>query len=436
MCGIVGIATSARNGLHWNEGDMFKSMLFLDQLRGMDSTGCFSVSNKGNVNIIKEASHGTDFVRTKEFDDFKTDAVRRGQFVVGHNRAATKGSVKDENAHPFWVDDKIILVQNGTYKGSHKHLKDTEVDTHAVAHVIAEEEDVEKALQRINAAYALVWYDVSKKTLNLIRNDERPLWIAYTKKGSMVFASEFEFILFAASRAQVELEKKPFLLAEHNLYSLTLDEQEGWVSECKEVDAKYRFQHEFSILPQPSRRHSENDLVDENGVPWYMHRDNMADNTDDSWEVQLQRGHPRRRHSVLDLNVHTYVHRNRFVEMHCDESVMDSLIEKQQALTAKREFVNIEFFDYLPGNNLGKDCNTWVIVGRALDVDEKAPSLLYYYNLFGEDEKAAMEAATTDNFHRCSVLTCTKHKVGTSFLGTALIDAKISLTAGLQENVQ
>ena len=117
MCGIVGVVSKHTNGFSSPEMDMFQNMLFVDTMRGWDSTGVFGVDNYGNVGIAKAAMHGADFICTKEFKEFKSHAIKNGIFAVGHNRAATRGTINDENAHPFYVEDKIVLVQNGSWRG-------------------------------------------------------------------------------------------------------------------------------------------------------------------------------------------------------------------------------------------------------------------------------------------------------------------------------
>lgn len=250
MCGIVGLIASYSNGMTSDEADAFRDMVFLDTLRGWDSTGVFSVKNNGNVTVLKDAKHGPDFIRTPEFKEFKSTLFSRGLFAVGHNRAATKGAVTDKNAHPFVVDDKIVLVQNGTYYGSHKHHKDTEVDTEAVAHVIAEHDDIEEALQKINASYVLVWYDVPNSTLNIIRNEHRPMFIAETSTGGIMFASEMETIMYAAFRNKIKLKGKPEDLKPGILrqYKCDFKAKGGFTfsSEDREVDYKSRFTTENS----------------------------------------------------------------------------------------------------------------------------------------------------------------------------------------------
>lgn len=240
MCGIVGIATGFSNGFSMKEADMFTQMLYMDAMRGWDSTGVFGVDRLGNVECHKEATDASDFLKAKEYTEFRSRLIQRGTFAVGHNRAATRGAVVDKNAHPFWVDDKVVLVQNGTYKGSHKELKDTEVDSEAIAHVLVEDEDIETALKKVNAAYALVWYDTRTKTLNLIRNDERPLWMAKTDNNALVWCSEPGFLYLAASRNNINLEDKPEMVPPERLVQLKLNGK-NWDREDKELSCKFVF---------------------------------------------------------------------------------------------------------------------------------------------------------------------------------------------------
>lgn len=243
MCGIVAVISAWTNGFTRNEANLFRDMLYFDTLRGWDSTGVFGVDRLGNLDLLKGAVSGPEFIQTKDFDDFLTKMVKDGRFAVGHNRAATRGVVKDENAHPFVVDDNIVLVQNGSYKGDHKHLKDTEVDTEALAHVIAEEPDIAKALQKVDASYALMWYEVKNKMLRIIRNKERPLFTARTKSGGMLFASEPMTIIHAAMRQSVELKEKPYEVEEHNLVTMQFPEYKTWELTNEKIDATYRWQN-------------------------------------------------------------------------------------------------------------------------------------------------------------------------------------------------
>ncbi len=150
-------------------------------------------------------------------------ALSKGWAIVGHNRKATRGTINDANAHPFWVDNKTVLVHNGTMFGDHKKHADTEVDSHAIAHVLSSEEDVEKALQSINAAYALIWYDVPTKQLNVIRNKDRPLSHSSDNRAWYI-ASEGAMLDFVLSRnSNTKVETRSFPVGNHHIWELQGD---------------------------------------------------------------------------------------------------------------------------------------------------------------------------------------------------------------------
>lgn len=242
MCGIVGVVSGYNNGFSQPEVDALTRMLFIDTFRGWDSTGVFGGDKDGNVQVLKEASTGPDFIASKEYKEFTNKLYSSGKFVVGHNRAATRGTVNDKNAHPFWVDEpnkKLVLVQNGTWLGDHKHIKDTEVDTEALLHLLATEENVQAAINKVSAAYALVWYDVLEKQLHFLRNDQRPLFIAIMKSRAVLFASEWETIEYAVNKNGWKYENEPFMLKADNLWTLTFDKDGSWKGSEQEVKKIY-----------------------------------------------------------------------------------------------------------------------------------------------------------------------------------------------------
>lgn len=221
MCGIVGMISKNPSGFYMKDAALLDQMLYADALRGDDSTGLFGVTTEGNVHLLKEASCSTIFMADKKYDEFQRTMISNMKFVVGHNRSSTKGSITDKNAHPFNEGD-ITLVHNGTL-WTHKHLKDVDVDSHAICHII-NERGAQQALNDILGAYALVWYDNKDQSLYLARNKERPLHILETYTIYYI-ASEINMLYWLLSRNGISIGEKD---AKHipieidNLYQIKL----------------------------------------------------------------------------------------------------------------------------------------------------------------------------------------------------------------------
>jgi hypothetical protein len=194
MCGVVGAVSI--DTLSFPVEGWFKNALYVDGLRGMDSTGIIKVTSQNDVSIVKKALPPNEFLDLKATDKFFSGA---NKVLVGHNRWATKGAVNHENAHPF-VHEHITLVHNGSLF-THHSLKDGNkfvVDSEAICYSIAHD-GAEETIKKLNGSFSLVWWDDQKKTLNFCRNDERPMYLSGTPdEKTCVFASEPEIITWLA----------------------------------------------------------------------------------------------------------------------------------------------------------------------------------------------------------------------------------------------
>lgn len=393
MCGIVGMATRAWNGFTSKEADAFFNMLYLDAMRGYDSTGVFGVDKHSNVQIHKEATQAGVFMQDKTIHTFRNDLVRSGMFAVGHNRAATRGSIKDENAHPFWVDDKIVLVQNGTWHGDHKKIKDTEVDTEALAHIIAEEADVEKALSKINAAYALCWFNTSTHKLHIVRNASRPMWMATTDNDSLIWASEPWFISMAAARNGLKLKDKPVELEPHVLVSLEIKENK-WEKTTEKVN--------------PFRHFPSTSLVDDDDVWPFMGegftprlnppvRTNIANIGRPSPANDSSVDHPFFEEAIKKLNQDEFLSKQDAIDL-------ASRARDMWAQDYTKEYP-VELIDCWPANS-HYQCKTWHVYGTIIspEPDESNPLSQCYVHwfLYGKTAEEAMKYVT-ENFFKIKI---------------------------------
>lgn len=190
MCGIVGFISKQQGGLFSRDLDLIETMLLFNTVRGRDSTGVFAQRRNGEIIGMKTATHALHMTATDQWSEFRAQAIKDGKFVVGHGRAATRGSVKNENAHPF-IENNIILVHNGTLRET-KNISDvsTEVDSHAIAHALTEN-PVKDVISELNGAFALVWFDTDTNLLHAVRNDERPLVIVEVTEGYIICSEDW-----------------------------------------------------------------------------------------------------------------------------------------------------------------------------------------------------------------------------------------------------
>lgn len=152
--------------------------------------------------------------------------------VIAHARAATQGKIIKENSHPFHVGH-LLGVHNGTVTGTFKNREKYDTDSEAIYHNILEM-GVEAALKGIDTdattlAYALVWLDTKDKTINIIRNNMRPLHM-FEQAGTIFFSSEQKDLAYTFNRTMIEV--KQFEAG----YLYTMDILEGKGFEKKKVD--------------------------------------------------------------------------------------------------------------------------------------------------------------------------------------------------------
>ena len=211
MCGIVGVVAKSHNGFFSPELQAFYTLLFVDSLRGEDSTGVIAVEKDTTFHIAKEASIPSWFIPQFEDSAAGKAMLPRGKALIGHNRKKTVGAVADDTAHPFVVDESFAMVHNGTLFG-HKHLADTVVDSEALAIHFKksfEKENpikgLEEDLGEVYGAYATAMYDQTKHEVRLLRNKERPMSIIETEK-AWFFASEAPMLYWVLGRHNLLLK--------------------------------------------------------------------------------------------------------------------------------------------------------------------------------------------------------------------------------------
>jgi len=176
MCGIVGYISLKDDQYTLEKNHFMHFGLTLDTLRGFDSTGIINVDQRFRVKNQRSLMAGDKYVHSKHYRKNLFDSWAK----IGHNRAATKGSIKLQNAHPFTFGD-VSLVHNGTlaHKGSSMVTFDSalEVDSMQIALGLSKQppEKAKEVLESIDGSFAVVWVDRRDESINMARNSDRPL---------------------------------------------------------------------------------------------------------------------------------------------------------------------------------------------------------------------------------------------------------------------
>lgn len=225
ICGIVGIADYSNTAVGHKELEIFQQLLITDSARGMDGTGMFKVTRDGYRNWMKIQGHPFKLFEAKGFKTFweKTITPEWTRFLVGHNRAASRGGVSTDSSHPF-ESSHIVLVHNGTVTASCDlpELKKFDVDSAAICASIAKR-GVQETIDMKIGPFALVWYNSKDKTLNMLRNDGRPLYVLPEKTSHrFIFGSEPGMLEWVGKRNF--LYGTPAMVPEHTLLTWGLDD--------------------------------------------------------------------------------------------------------------------------------------------------------------------------------------------------------------------
>lgn len=406
MCGLVACIAKTKNGFNQFDLDAFGEMLFGDTLRGKDSTGVFGINNLGNVGIVKDAGTAEKFLGTDEYKNLERELFREGWAIVGHNRKATRGEVNDVNAHPFWVEDKLTLVHNGSYVGSHKQLADVEVDSHAIAiHLSENLNDIEKALQKVNAAYALIFYDIENKQLHFIRNKERPLFKVETNS-AIFFASEPGLLYWILHRNNIKPTGKIEPLEEHTLYSWKLNSENHAVEETvKKLDCSFRYQysgnHTHNSPAYENWRHEWEDECDPCGYT-HWHRQRQGQN------YPTQQQQPAQVHNLTHYQTNKPPHVATPKAANNPRAEFDVVRDLCIPSTTHPHFKHAEWEDlkkerYAPGKRINVIVNDWTqpkddkdeFFLTATTLDPKAIPVVFHVD--GSEVEKLVEADCTDD---------------------------------------
>lgn len=193
MCGIAGFSLSSADLAIMRPANLAKHLALNIEHRGKDATGMSWADPEGQIWFAKQPLTATQFVQKEHH----TEIERNAATCIIHTRAATQGSTHNpDNNHPI-IADQVIGVHNGIIWNDYELFAEYKDKFDRIAEV-----DSEIIFQLINALgvsalsalegdASISWLNVNDPdTIHLAALGGRPLAIAETRNGSVLFASE------------------------------------------------------------------------------------------------------------------------------------------------------------------------------------------------------------------------------------------------------
>jgi hypothetical protein len=238
MCGLVGaLVADSKWNLNNSEINIFNNLLYCSALRGADSTGVMAWDGK-HVKMIKAAGHPADFIYSELYRNF-LNGIKDLKMIFGHTRLATVGKVTSKNAHPFRVDNKIMLMHNGGVQSvAGETVKEFEVDSLALATALSKQ-SADTVFETFEGAAACIWFDMEFLTVNFYRNYQRPLSMT-TSTITNYLASEadmLKWILGRGHNGHLQIKEVP----SQELGTIDLKEIHP-LPDFKKITRKYNYQ--------------------------------------------------------------------------------------------------------------------------------------------------------------------------------------------------
>lgn len=238
MCGLFGAYSTLLNK---TEIEHVTDLGIVSSLRGFDSTGIIVVGRKKNKHKYhhrKAVEHASVFLMKEE-----TQRVMNQNplLIAGHCRWATHGTINERNAHPIHCKH-IMGMHNGTIDRfkPEKGKEDDTSDSRILFEKIAEK-GLEAALKEAGpaGAWAIVYVDLDKGTLNFVRNNKRPLWFMTNREENTIYWASERAFLDLIERRSFLLFKTPYELKEDTLITFNLGKLDPKVTKLDLSEPSY-----------------------------------------------------------------------------------------------------------------------------------------------------------------------------------------------------
>lgn len=206
MCGLVGVASVET--LSVDAQKALWMMLKLDEIRGEDSVGLLRIhSTTYDTTVLRSLGRRSEFLEEHKNHALVNSNIgglsaHLSKVLMGHNRAATRGEVNVENAHPFDIG-RLVGAHNGTLRmpslTEFKGYEGDPVDSRILYTELDEQQgDISKVYSRVDGAMTLTWWDREKNSMNFIRNSQRPLFFACSGDNKTLFWASEPWMIYAA----------------------------------------------------------------------------------------------------------------------------------------------------------------------------------------------------------------------------------------------
>lgn len=276
MCGIYGIAKSPTPYTNKQSSiakKVLRKIAVDSETRGSHSSGIASVGEQSK--IYKSLLPSSKFVDSKEYNEAVKSLNNGCNILLGHTRFATEGAIVKNNAHPFQVGS-VIGAHNGCVYNIREMQtsldKQCPVDSQLIFKSIDSNDNIQEAVADFDSDFALSYVKDNPMILNLCRETNRPLSIAYVSElKTLFYASESDFLVDALeSQGLSEVVVK---LNKNTLYSYDVGLFGDTTSNVAKTEFNYDSRVYQPIINTYTNRYTE-------GYAEYVSDDNPQYNSD------------------------------------------------------------------------------------------------------------------------------------------------------------
>ena len=210
MCGIYGYIGKVKPKLRKKVVSLIMELGAQTEIRGTDATGFYAKNDEYEYMEKHSVPASTFYLESDSFQE----AILEGAFVfIGHNRHASVGDVRNDNAHPF-MGENIVLVHNGTCSHAKNLLTADEAgrmegdtDSEAIMLYLERVGLRSKCYASLNN-FSIVSFDRVENVMYFARDENKPLVVADLRAslGIRVFASTIGILKTSLEKCKIELK--------------------------------------------------------------------------------------------------------------------------------------------------------------------------------------------------------------------------------------